>query len=303
MKEAIGIIGIGRLGKSLAIALCEAGCTVVALCDIQPEKAASCAANCHEKTRPYTLHEMPIDLSLLLFAIPDDEVSPLVKQFAAIYPANPECVIAHVSGSLSSEVLAPLLPITSRLAAIHPVQTFSGAEEDWRRLFGITYGLDGDPQALIVLKDIVKRLHSRAITIAPENKHLYHLGCVLASNYLVGIESLAIEVFKRIGLDEETTITTLEPLIVSSLENIKEMGSVKALTGPVSRGDITTVVNHLRAIEKNLPELLPVYLALGERIIEIAQQQNPENADRLRNIEELFAQVRVQKLMSKINNY
>ncbi len=81
------------------------------------------------------------------------------------------------------------------------------------------------------------------------------------------------------------------------------MGSVKALTGPVSRGDITTVVNHLRAIEKNLPELLPVYLALGERIIEIAQQQNPENADRLRNIEELFAQVRVQKLMSKINNY
>jgi predicted short-subunit dehydrogenase-like oxidoreductase (DUF2520 family) len=90
---------------------------------------------------------------------------------------------------------------------------------------------------------------------------------------------------------------------VSSLENIKEMGSVKALTGPVSRGDITTVVNHLRAIEKNLPELLPVYLALGERIIEIAQQQNPENADRLRNIEELFAQVRVQKLMSKINNY
>ncbi|MBN1541618.1 DUF2520 domain-containing protein [candidate division KSB1 bacterium] len=292
MQEAIAIIGTGRLGKSLAVALCEAGRSVVALSDRNLQKAIECAGYCSEKTRVFALQDLPADLSLVLLAVPDDAIPAMVKKLCRIMPPDPERVVAHHSGSLASDILSPLSSLTPLLASLHPIQTFSGADEDWKRLFGIVYGLEGHPRAVEILRTLVESLHSRAILIRAQDKSLYHLGCVLAANYLVGLESLAIQVFEILGLTEAETVELLEPLIVASLDNIKRLGPVHALTGPITRGDVGTIAKHLTEIEKNMPELLAVYLSLGQQLLRLAGRQERSDSAGLKKIEELFSRYR-----------
>lgn len=71
----------------------------------------------------------------------------------------------------------------------------------------------------------------------------------------------------------------LGPLIEGNAVQIARVGAEKALTGPVERGDASTVRRHLEVLEE--PER-SVYLQLSRRLVEIAKRKHPE-----RNYEEL----------------
>ena len=61
----------------------------------------------------------------------------------------------------------------------------------------------------------------------------------------------------------------LFPLIQRTLQNVKEFGLEKALTGPIARGDIATVRKHLDALQDD-PGAREVYLALGKQALLLA---------------------------------
>lgn len=290
MEEKIGIIGAGRLGSALARALSEVGCSVTAVSDKEAAKGEKCASLCGENTKYYPIENLPDNLTILILTVPDDALHSVAEQLTHFAPITGRTIVAHSSGALASDVLSDLLPITELIASMHPVQTLSGSEHDWKRLFGIYFSLEGNPIALQRLQQLLQKLNGQVFTIDKKDKGLYHLGCVFASNYLVAVFAAATRIFQEIGFQEKKAIKILEPLMMASANNVRQMGTAHAATGPITRGDIGTVTHHIEELQRNLPDLLPSYLALGKQLAELVQNLPMASHEGLHEIQELISQ-------------
>jgi predicted short-subunit dehydrogenase-like oxidoreductase (DUF2520 family) len=76
----------------------------------------------------------------------------------------------------------------------------------------------------------------------------------MASNYLVTLYRSASRLFERAGAPPDALL----PLMQRTIDNGFE------LTGPIARGDWSTVTAHLAAIGEQAPEIEPVYRALAQ---------------------------------------
>jgi predicted short-subunit dehydrogenase-like oxidoreductase (DUF2520 family) len=286
--ENIAIVGIGRLGYSLAIALSETGWMVSALSDRIYQKADSTRKLCGEHTRVFPLDQLPADITCVFLTVPDDAIAEVVDQLVISDHLSRETVVVHTSGALSSRVLHPLSKQTPLLAAVHPVQTFSGAAEDWKRLMNIYFGVEGDAAALERLNPVISSLQGTAVLISADQKAFYHLSCVVASNFAVALQTLAIHILTHIGVKEQQAIQLLHPLATASIDNVQKKGPVKALTGPITRGDVGTVTRQLEALRNQFPEYLSLYKSFGKMLVDLARQQQSSPDSTLDRIEDLF---------------
>jgi predicted short-subunit dehydrogenase-like oxidoreductase (DUF2520 family) len=103
------------------------------------------------------------------------------------------------------------------------------------------------------------------------------------SNYLVTLMKLATDIAEVGGIGKEVALQALLPLTESSICNVKEKGFENALTGPVARGDIKTVDEHLKQL-KDKPDLLNLYKALGYKTISLAKNLNQNQVRELKQL-------------------
>jgi predicted short-subunit dehydrogenase-like oxidoreductase (DUF2520 family) len=106
-----------------------------------------------------------------------------------------------------------------------------------------------------------------------EMKVLYHAAMVFAGNYLVTITRTAVDLLERTGLDRDLALRVLGPL---QHRTVDVAGG--SPTGPINRGDATTVAAHLEAIG---PELAPLYRALGRATLPLV---DPASAAAVRDL-------------------
>jgi len=249
-EEKIAIVGTGKVGIAFAKALCEKGLHLAAVYNHHKDKAARCVEICENKTTYRPLEEFPSDLTFLFLAVPDDRISDVARQVAEKVPLSSQTIIAHFSGALGSDALSPLSAKTGHLVSFHPAQTFPGLEKDWQRFSGIYFGIEGDEYSINKLVPIVNNFKSRFVIIPAEKKGLYHLGCVIASNYFVSLIDGALKVMATVGFSEQESMEIVKPLINSTYTNIQDNGPALAATGPIPRGDAGTVKQHLENLEK-----------------------------------------------------
>ncbi len=126
------------------------------------------------------------------------------------------------------------------------------------------------PRALATAESLCRALGMRPITIAEENRALYHAAAAIASNYLITVESMAELLGRRAGLSREM----LAPLVRASVEHWIARGR-DALTGPIARGDAETVARQRAAVEAAEPKLLPLWDALARATAEVAGRSAP----------------------------
>lgn len=119
-------------------------------------------------------------------------------------------------------------------------------------------------------KRLVKDLEGEYFIIKPEDKPLYHAAACVASNYLVSLVDLSYRLMQATGMEPQMVIRALAPLMAGTWKNMDEKGVPQALTGPIARGDISTLQDHLAAIEAVVPELGEAYRALGRYTVGVA---------------------------------
>jgi len=102
--------------------------------------------------------------------------------------------------------------------------------------------------------------------------------CVFASNFISPLFDAAEEIAGELGISRRRAGRMLEPLARTVLDNIVEQGAGPSLTGPVERGDALTVAAHLRALEKRVPKLAPVYRVMSGRLLEMARRKGLDAA-------------------------
>ena len=270
--KRFSIVGAGRLGTALGAALVRAGWQAEVLIDKDARAARESRLIVGAGRASTRLAAAAKAKGTVLIAVPDDAVGAVAAGLARAGGAWPGRDVFHTSGLLPAAVLAPLARRGARVASLHPAQTFPRKDTPSSAFKGITWGIEGEPEAAEAAAGIARRLGGHVLLLSAGDKALYHAACALASNALVALELTAVRVLSRVGLGEEAATQSLLPLVQGTLQNVKGLGLAKALTGPVLRGDIATVRRHLETL-RALPEARVVYVVLGRQILALAARR------------------------------
>ena len=181
---------------------------------------------------------------LVLLCVPDH----VIGEVAATVPIGPW--VAHISGATH---LAALDPHRERFS-VHPLQTLT-RERGPEQLDGAWGAISGETDdALARARWLADTLGLRAFEVADADRTLYHAAAVIGGNFLVTLHDVAVRLLAEVGAPEDAIV----PLMSRTIENRFD------LTGPIARGDWTTVEAHLAALEERAPDLVPLYRALAE---------------------------------------
>ena len=132
----------------------------------------------------------------------------------------------------------------------------------------------------MVLEELITDIGARSIPIlsGADRKSLYHAGAVMGCNYLTAMIDASLSLMTQAGIDRNTALAALQPLVLATIENVFAMGPEEALTGPIARGDVDTVRQHLEAMGGliDLPggaEIMALYSQAGRRTVDMAKRK------------------------------
>lgn len=263
----IGFIGAGAVGKSLGIFFDDMDNSVSGY--YSKTMAHSILAAGKIAAMAYdTLNDLVSNNDMIIIAVNDDAIESVVRDLMKIPESLLKKYILHTSGVHTSEVLAPLRSKGARVLSLHPVQSFADPEQAQKTIPGTYFSIEGDLDEVVL--NWLTSYKIKYFKIDKENKIKYHLAAVAVSNYLVATLDFGTKQFESLGYTKEFALEALWPLIEGTLSNVRQFGSVQALTGPIARGDLKTIENHLSVLSGLEREL---YSKLGEYTVEIALEK------------------------------
>lgn len=280
------LVGAGRLGTVLATALAGRGWTPELIVDTDARAAREARRAIGAGRAAVSVRASSRLGDIVLVAVPDSEIARVAAGLAASGVRWAGRTVLHTSGLQPARLLAPLAQRGALVASLHPVQSFASKDAPASVFAGITWGVEGDPAAVATCLRIVRALRGRVLLLSEQDKPLYHAACSLASNALVALEATAAGALRAIGIGGREAEAMLLPLVQGTLQNVKNLGLEKALTGPVLRGDVDTVRGHLEALGQD-PEAREVYKVLGRRALGLAAK-NGLPAGRVRALKRLL---------------
>ncbi|HET6865226.1 MAG TPA: DUF2520 domain-containing protein [Solirubrobacteraceae bacterium] len=189
----------------------------------------------------------------VLLCVPDVEIAAAAAQIA------PGRLVGHCSGATDLRPLAP-----HEAFSLHPLMTVTAAGADFAGAGAAIAG--STPRALGLARELAHALSMRPVEIAEADRAAYHAAASIASNFLITLEAAAERLGATVGLEREQLI----PLVRASVENWARLGPERALTGPVARGDETTIQRQREAVAEAAPELLELFDALVHATRELA---------------------------------
>jgi predicted short-subunit dehydrogenase-like oxidoreductase (DUF2520 family) len=240
-QRTVALIGPGRAGTTIALGLMELGWEVVAVGGRAPDAPSTTAAVACLSSRPELVSEVARGAALVLIATPDRA---LEQVLGTAEPAiEPGALVVHLAGSRGIDVFAGLLERRTgvRVGALHPLQSFPSATVGLERLEGAWAAVAGDP----AVADLARALGMRPFELADSDRGRYHAAAVVASNHLVAL----LGQVERLAATCAVPFEAFGPLVLASVQNAFTLGPADALTGPVARGDLGTVEQHLRDLD------------------------------------------------------
>lgn len=275
--KAVSIIGPGRLGGALAIALDRRGFVVDSLIYRSAEAARS-VRDAMTSNTPVLIPFESLDVvksQVVIIASGDPEISAISK--ALVKHVRSGATILHTSGSLSSDVLLPLKTAGCRTGSMHPLISVSDPFIGSRRFAGAYFCIEGDSRAAKSAASIAEALGGTPFSIDTQFKPLYHAAAVSASGHLITLLDTAIEMLSACGIDFDSAKRILMPLIISSIDNLRTQTPAEALTGTFARVDIEAFDRHLSALASSVSrETAAVYLAIAERSLSLAERRGAD---------------------------
>lgn len=276
-KFTSSIIGAGAVGTAVGKALHQKGHKILSVISRSLSSAKSCAKEVGSKVASTHLEDISSDSQLIFITTPDSVISSVVQQLVLFSEFDfPRMCVVHTSGALTSDVLEPLRSKRSAVLSLHPIQSFPREEKASQlaqRLHGIYYGIEGNTDGITIGKNIVRELDGKSVILSKDSKVLYHVACVFASNYLVSSFGVLSEIFEKLQLDKANFLEVFRPLIESTIQNVHRTTPMKALTGPIARGELETLLLHLKELKVKLPHLIPLYIVMGMETIRLALQK------------------------------
>jgi predicted short-subunit dehydrogenase-like oxidoreductase (DUF2520 family) len=276
-RQLVAIIGAGRMGQGLTLALWAAGREVVLLSRRPRELAPPLALH------PGPRREAVRAAGLVLLATPDDAIPQVAAELAGEQAVGTPQVVLHLSGVLDRRALRPLDASGAGLGSFHPLQTIVDPSAAAERLAGCYVGIEGDDRALAAAQRLAADLRMRPVVLAADRKATYHAAAVFAANYSIALAGIAERLARNAGVPPEVAGQLYLPLMRGAVSNL-ELGPAAAQTRPIRRGDVETIRAHLAALD---PADRQLYRSLGLAALRLAREAGLE-AESARMVERIL---------------
>jgi predicted short-subunit dehydrogenase-like oxidoreductase (DUF2520 family) len=243
-RLGVGVVGAGRVGAVLGSALRAAGHALVGVSAV----SAASRERAELLLPGVPVLEVPdvVERSeLVLLAVPDDALGPLVDGIAATGGWQAGQLVVHTSGRYGWRVLTPVTAVGAIPLALHPAMTFTGTSLDLARLADCCFGVTAPPPVLPIAQALVVEMGAEPVVVPEDARPLYHAALAHGANHLVTLVTQSMDLLTAAGIDGAERV--LAPLLSAALDNALRQGDA-ALTGPVARGDAGTVTAHLDAL-------------------------------------------------------
>ncbi len=255
----VAILGPGRVGTTLALALPQPAYEVVAVAG----RGQAALRSFHERVpgaKELPAAEAARAADFVLVTVADDALVGLVRRVVAEDGVSEGSRWVHTAGGYGHDVLHPAHLAGAAVAACHPAQTFFDPDTALAALPGTAWAVTADEGDLGWARVLVTDLHGSPVTVRARDRTLYHTGLAVGANGTASVVTLARDLLLGAGVREPAAF--LGPLVSAAASGAAARGAA-ALTGPVRRGDAGTVDRHLAELSAELPEAAGAYVALA----------------------------------------
>ena len=267
----IGIIGAGKVGTTLGKYLSIHGKNVTGFYSRTHESADEAATFAETETYS-SLCKLVEKSDVIFITTPDGVIHQVWGDL--LHQDISNRIICHFSGSLSSHVFSGREEAGASGISMHPMCAFSDKFHSYEQFHTAYLTLEGDPEAVAVMKPMWEAIGHHVLTLKAEDKIKYHAAAAMASNEMLGLMQASLDILSECGFSEKDSMALLTPLVQGNIASMLEKGCVNALTGPVERGDAQTVRKHLQALEGS--KAGKIYQSLGSTMVELAKRRNPD---------------------------
>lgn len=257
-NPSIHIIGFGKVGKALSVSFKSNGWERVAILK--------------KGKRIDSLSEFNF------ITVPDSEIRNVATSIVNQFDDFKGKFFFHTSGVYPASILKPIEDRGGVVGCFHPLMAVSAETTSFKDVY---FDLEGSDEAIKNMEEIAKVLGAKSFKVDASEKELLHASAVMASNYLVTLADLALRISASSNIPERTLQSAMLPLMNSALTNLETQNPSKALTGPISRGDIQTVQKHLKLLKGN-QEILDMYKKLGLLTLELIGEDLKDNTVKFR---------------------
>ncbi|MDI6800089.1 MAG: DUF2520 domain-containing protein [Actinomycetota bacterium] len=289
MDNRVAIIGAGRAGISIGLALQKKGFRIVSASARAKDSLERAARLFPKALVTGDMAEAARLGKIIIIATPDGQIEEVCNYIAQNGGFESAKLVMHLSGATPLKVLDAARRAGAEVCSLHPTRSFADAAEPIVDFSGTYFGVTASSkEGQEFLMRVVAALGGLPVIVADQDKPLYHAAACIVSNYLVCLIDLAKETYELAGLSESDSQMIFWPLLEGTLANIKKMGPIAALTGPIARGDIDTLKGHLKALRAKGPKSAFLYGALGRRTAAIALKKGSITDDKANEMVKLF---------------
>jgi len=268
-KSPVAVLGAGRLGSSLAIALDKAGYTVAAITSRQPVHREWLSSHLTTGIVVESVQTAANVANIVFITGPDADI----EEICSGVKWRSHQAVVHCAGALSLAPLDRARVSGAQTGGFHPLQTFPTIDS-YERLKEVSFAIESaSPTLLGWLRTLAGDLGGSAFEIESPQRAAYHASAVMACGLLSGLTGLSAEMWEPLGIERKEALRRLIPLLRATVDALDEKGLPEAITGPFVRGDVETITMHLEATANKSIATGNAYAALALASLHIAKEQ------------------------------
>lgn len=288
MPIPCAIYGMGKAGRSLFLSLQKYGIAVTCFFARHPQKLQDFAKNfpvdlipVHSKFPAFSESLQKTKTQILFLAVPDDAIEEVAHSLR--YQDFLPPLIVHLSGALSYDALFPISKRSSP-AQFHPLASLSGQHQIPPGTLNAI--CTPDPKTEQILFELSRQIKLTPSFVKNGMQPFYHVAACITGNLPIALLSDSIYLMQQAGIDANLARKGLAKLLRSTAKTIERKQLANALTGPIARGDVGTVKQHLFTLKKlnNKNQIESVYRLLSNQLIHFN-----DDAEKRTQFQELLA--------------
>ncbi len=255
----IGVVGAGRVGGNFAYWLSRKGWHIKSIYSRSRSRALR-LAKLIPTGAANDLGSLFRSCDVAFLAVPDEALLPILEQVQEMRHVRVR-TLAHFSGMMPSSVLG-LAGLDFAKVSLHPMASIPPLDTKQNPFEGVVFGIEGDDFGVMLAKRIALDLGAFWAKVEPSKKPLYHSAAVFGANFVYLLVVLAERLLRDAGIPLECARKMSADLAKSAVRNYEVLHFPDGATGPVARGDASTIAAHIDALSQT--PYLDIYCTLSE---------------------------------------
>ncbi|MGN7797677.1 Rossmann-like and DUF2520 domain-containing protein [Leifsonia sp. 22587] len=215
-RLGLGIVGSGRVGPVLGLALAGAGHAIVGISAVSErsrERAESMLPHVPILDVPTVVERS----ELVVLAVPDAELPGLVAGLASTDTWQPGQIVLHTAPGYGIDVLQPAAAAGAIPLAVHPALEFTGTSLDLTRLAESYFAVTAPAAVLPIAQALVVEMGGEPVVVAEADRPAYAEAIATATSFSRSIVEQSTGLLREIGVENPGSY--LSSLIRSAVDN------------------------------------------------------------------------------------